>query len=179
MHNVSEEESLRLFQNIFETVSGAVTSVFGLDSQVANWVAHDGELIYLDITTPLMRNRPGGSERLDVKLFMKSLPWGLRDIVRITMSKDIFDKFYSVRGVILDLLGNLHKEGLAHYIRPFLDYANPKLDKAITEEDVQAYYDEDAKLWQLIQRLRKADRFLQNQVLKRTYPFLLPGNIER
>jgi hypothetical protein len=170
---------LAFFAQVFETVSGAVTPTFGLDSQVANWVVSDDRLVYVDITTPVMRKRLGGAEMLEVKLFMTSLPWGLRDVVRLTMTKDIFDKFYSVRGVILDVLGNLHKEGLEHLILPFLEYANSKLDDHITEADVRAYYDEDAKLWALIQRLRKADRFLQNKVLGRTYPFLLPGAIER
>ncbi|MFK4102176.1 DUF6206 family protein, partial [Streptomyces sp. NPDC019531] len=120
-----------------------------------------------------------GREELDVRLFFTSLPWVLRDAVRLSMSKSIFDKFYGLRGVLLDFLGNLHKERLDSLIPAFLDQANSRLTEPITAEEVAAYYSGDARMWELIQRLRKADRFWHFKVLRRPYPFLLPPPVDR
>lgn len=178
LHAANDDEAMRFFERVLAVVNKAVTPTLGIDSQAANWVEHEGRLIYLDVTTPLMRDEQG-RERLDVKLFMSSLPVVLRDVVRVTMSKSIFDKFYSTRGAMLDLLGNLHKEKLARLIPPYLERVNRVVDRPITEADARAYYDEDAKMWALIQRLRRTDKWLQSRVLRRTYPFLLPPPIAR
>ena len=174
----SEEWACDFFKRFLDTVDRVVAPDLGLDAQASNWVECDGELVYLDITTPMMRDGRG-REALDVRLFFTSLPWAMRDAVRIAMSKSIFDKFYSTRGVVLDFLGNLHKERLENLIPGFLDLANPRLDSPITAEEVAAYYKSDAQMWELIQRLRKADRFWHNKIRRRTYPFLLPPDIDR
>jgi hypothetical protein len=95
------------------------------------------------------------------------------------MTKSIFDKFYSTRGVVLDFLGNLHKERLGDLVPMFLKQAAERLDEPITAEEVTAYYRDDARMWELIQRLRRADRFWHNRVRRRTYPFLLPPDVDR
>ncbi|RKS79670.1 hypothetical protein BZB76_1145 [Actinomadura pelletieri DSM 43383] len=178
LHTEGEEWARGYFKRFLDTVDRAVAPDLGLDAQASNWTDVDGDLVYLDVTTPLMRNGRA-RELLDVKLFFTSLPWALRDIVRITMSKSIFDKFYSTRGVVLDFLGNLHKEGLDDLVPGFLAQAAERLDTPITEAEVAAYYREDARMWELIQRLRKADRFWHNRIRRRTYPFLLPPDIDR
>jgi hypothetical protein len=174
----NEEWAAGFFKRFLDTVDRVVAPDLGLDAQASNWVEDEGELVYLDITTPMMRD-DRGRELLDVRLFFTSLPWAMRDAVRISMAKSIFDKFYSVRGVVLDFLGNLHKERLDGLIPGFLELANPRLDSPITAEEVAAYYKSDAQMWELIQRLRKADRFWHNRIRRRTYPFLLPPDIDR
>ena len=37
----------------------------------------------------------------------------------------------------------------------------------------------DARMWALLQRLRRADRWWQRRVRRRQYPFLLPGEVQR
>lgn len=112
-------------------------------------------------------------------LFMSSLPWALREPVRLAMCKSIFDKFYSQRGVLLDLLGNLYKERLDRLIPAFIARANPVLAHPLTGAEVRTYYEEDARMWALLQRLRRADRWWQRAVRRRAYPFLLPRAIAR
>lgn len=166
------------FSRFLDHVDRTVSPSLGLDAQASNWVDVGGELVYVDVTTPLMRD-DRGREKLDVRLFFTSLPWVLRDAVRLTTSKSIFDKFYRKRGVLLDFLGNLHKERLDSLIPAFLDQANSRLTEPITAEEVAAYYRGDARTWELIQRLRKADRFWHFKVLRRPYPFLLPPPVDR
>jgi hypothetical protein len=178
LHTEPQSWATDFFKRFLDHVDRAVSPSFGLDAQAANWIDLDGELTYLDVTTPLLRDAHG-REQLDVPLFLTSLPWILRDAVRLTMSKSIFDKFYSTRGALLDFLGNLHKERLERLIPPFVELANARLSTPITAHEVASYYRDDARMWEMIQRLRKADRFWHRTVLRRTYPFLLPPDIDR
>lgn len=166
------------YERFLATVDAAVSPTLGLDAQASNWIDQDGELTYLDVSTPLMRD-PRGRERLDVRLFFTSLPWAVRDLVRVTASKSIFDKFYQPRGVVLDFLGNLHKERLSALIPELLVTIADRFGEPITEAEVAAYYRSDARTWEIVQRLRRLDRHWQERVRHRPYPFLLPPAIAR
>ncbi|MFL1905523.1 DUF6206 family protein [Streptomyces tauricus] len=178
LHTEDDVWIKNFFARFLDRVESAVEPTLGLDAQAANWMDVGGELVYLDVTTPLMRDTRG-REQLDVRLFFSSLPWVLRDAVRVSMSKSIFDKFYETRGVLLDFLGNLYKERLHELVPAFLEQANARLSRPITAEEVAAYYRDDARMWELIQRLRQADRFWHHKIRRRTYPFLLPPRVER
>ncbi|WP_019359836.1 DUF6206 family protein [Streptomyces sp. AA1529] len=177
LHSEGPAWAESFFTRFLDQVDGAVSPTLGLDAQASNWVDLDGELLYIDVTSPLMRDA-GGDELLDVRLFFASLPWLVRDLVRVATARSIFDKFYTTRGVVLDFLGNLHKERLAGLIPGFLEQANARLATPLTEDEVAGYYRADARSWALIQRLRKADRFW-HRVLRRPYPYLLPPDVDR
>ncbi len=172
------EEALRFVDLVLDSILQCTGETLGLDGQMSNWALHDGKLLYMDVTTPLMRDAQG-RELLDTELFMKSLPWALRGLVRRFFLGEIIDKYYLPRGVILDILGNLLKENLAKLIPTCLEQANVRLPEAIQESEVHRYYRSDAKMWALMQRLRRADRWWQRRIRRRTYPFLLPGKISR
>jgi hypothetical protein len=125
-----------------------------------------------------MRDR-AGNELLDTELFMSSIPSLLRAPVRLFFFHSIFDKYYDVRGVVLDFLGNLVKEGLKYLIDPFLARANQVLQAPLTREEIVRYYSDDARMWALIQGLRHADRFIDRNVRRRPHGHLLPPAIER
>ncbi|GGS19535.1 hypothetical protein GCM10010252_68680 [Streptomyces aureoverticillatus] len=178
LHTEDEVWAKNFFARFLDHVDATVHPGLGLDAQASNWIDLDGELTYLDVSTPLMRDTRG-RERLDVRLFFTSLPWALRDAVRLSMASSIFDKFYETRGVLLDFLGNLHKERLDGLVPAFLEQANARLAKPLTAEEVAAYYRGDARMWELIQRLRAADRLWHRKVRRRPYPFLLPPPVAR
>ncbi len=150
----------------------------GIDGQLSNWALVDGKLSYLDVTTPMLRDTRG-AEKLDVDLFLASLPWALRFPVKKLMIRDILDKYYVPRGIVLDLLGNLIKEKLEAKTALFLEALGERFSPRISEKEIRAYYADDAGTWALLQRLRRMDRAWQTKVRRRTYPFLLPGPIER
>ena len=173
-----EANGVALFTRVRDTLLHGVGPRLGIDGQLSNWALHDGELVYLDVSTPMLRDADG-REALDTDLFIASLPWLLRGLVRRFMLGDILDKYYEPRGVILDLLGNLYKERLERLVEPLRALANERLSPAISAAEVLRYYRADARMWALLQRLRRLDRAWQRVVRRRVYPFLLPGRIER
>lgn len=172
-----EAEAVALFEQLLDAITTFVTEGRGLDGQLSNWVFGD-QLGYLDVSTPLLRD-DGGTERLDESLFMASLPWAVRPVVRRFLLQEILDKYYQPRGVVLDLLGNLYKERLDPLIPALLPRANARLSEPIEPREIERYYRGDARSWALLQRLRKLDRAWQRHVRRRAYPFLLPGPITR
>ena len=65
--------------------------------------------------------------------------------------------------MLLDLAGNLHKEGLERYVAPLLALANQYASPPITASEVRDYYASDARTWSLLQQLRRVDRVWQKQ----------------
>ena len=167
----------RVGQLVDSTV-GAVDDWVGLDGQVSNWAIENDDLIYIDVTTPLLRDA-SGTERLDVGLFIASLPWVLRGVVDRFLLTEILSHYYDPRAVLLDLAGNLHKEHLTEIIPPLLDAANRVISPAISESEAAKYYRSDALTWEFLLRVRRADRVWQEKIRHRRYPYLLPGRIER
>lgn len=179
IRNVPVERARELFEALCERLVGAVGPRLGVDGQLSNWVWLHGRLAFLDVTTPMLRDASGNDE-LDTDLFLASLPWALRAWVKRFMLRDILDKYYEPRGVVLDLLGNLHKERLDHLIAPALEVANRHFrDRPLSDDELHHYYAADARTWRLLQRLRRLDRQWQRRVRRRPYPFLLPGDIAR
>jgi hypothetical protein len=49
----------------------------------------------------------------------------------------------------------------------------------IDQKEVESYYREDALIWTLYLSFRRIDRFLRTKILRREYPYILPGKIQR
>jgi hypothetical protein len=167
-----------LVETILERALAYVAPTRGLDGQLSNWAVVDGDLVYLDVSTPLLRDE-SGRERLDVDIFLASLPWSLRGLVKRFLLRSILDPYYSPRGVTLDLLGNLIKEGLGHLLPELLPIAARCLGEPLDAGQVRRHYARDARTWHLLQRLRRLDRAWQWHVRRRPYSILLPGPVER
>ncbi len=163
---------------VVAATAGAVGERLGVDAQISNWARVDGSLVYLDVTTPLLRDDTG-AERADLGLFLASLPWALRGPVRAFLLDDILRTYYDPRRVLLDLTANLLKERLDAAVPSTLAAVNTVVDPPMTADEVRAYYARDARMWGLLQRLRRIDRRWQRHVRRRTYPLLLPPDIDR
>jgi hypothetical protein len=176
----SGDEALvtRRAARVVELIDAAVGDRVGLDGQVSNWAVDGHDLAYLDVTTPMIRDETF-AEQLDTDLFLASLPWLLRGAVRRFLLGEILSHYYATRPVLLDLVANLHKERLASAIPAFLQAANRVVDPPLTAEEAHRYYRRDALMWEVLQRLRRADRWWQRNARRRRYPFLLPGRVER
>jgi hypothetical protein len=172
-------ETERLVAQISDLVLATVTPRLGLDGQLSNWAMDGGgHLYYFDVTTPMMRDDEG-REALDTELFLASLPWALRGLVRRFLLGSVLDKYYRPREVLRDLLANLIKEGISDRLALGLEIVNRKVAPALDEAEVRRYYRDDARMWAFLQRLRRIDRWWQRKMRRRQYPFLLPGKVER
>ncbi|MCJ7780499.1 MAG: DUF6206 family protein, partial [Acidimicrobiia bacterium] len=118
-------------------------------------------------------------EMLDTDLFLASLPALLRPVVRRLLLHEILSHYYEARAALVDLIGNLKKERLDVAIPPFLKAANRVVDPPITKKEIDRYYRNDALMWEVLQRLRRTDRWWQRTLRRRGYPFLLPGKVDR
>jgi hypothetical protein len=174
----SHDESAEVFESVVDRIDASITDRAGLDGQLSNWAFADGQLWYFDISTPFLRDEQG-REMFDVELHIASVPWALRGLVRMFFLDTILDKYYTARGTLLDLLGNMIKERLDGLLPAFIDIANRVASPAFTIEEVTRYYRRDARLWAFLQALRRADRAWQIRVRRRTYPFLLPKDLPR
>ncbi len=167
-----------LLDRIAEAIETVVDDRVGLDAQLSNWAEVDGALVYLDVTTPLLRDEHG-SDLLDTELFLASIPAALRPIVRKLVLPSILDTYFAARPIALDLVGNLHKEQLGTWIPTAIDTFNRRLSLGLTETEVGRYYRRDARLWTWMQRVRRIDRGWQRHVRRRPYRLLLPGPVDR
>lgn len=178
LKDCSFEEGRRFLEEIATTTASAVNQRLGLDAQLSNWVHTDDGVRYLDVTTPMVRDEDG-TPRLDTGLFVAALPWALRGVTDALLVDQILEQYHDPRCALLDLAANLHKERLQNWIPPLLFLANEHVDDAITEEECSAYYRRDARMWSALLLLRRLDRAWQRHIRRRSYPFLLPGSIER
>jgi hypothetical protein len=159
-------------------VFGTVDERTGLDAQISNWSMVDGAAQYLDVTTPILRDDSGRLE-LDVGVLVASYPWALRPALRRFAAPPIAAAYCDPRTVLLDLAANLHKERLTVWIPAVLEAANRELSVPLDAGEVDGYYRSNARLWEVMLRLRQADRWWQRRVRRRSYPFLLPGPTSR
>lgn len=176
--NANKEKARWLFEGIAEQILTTVGPHLGLDGQLSNWAVVDGGLSYFDVTTPMMRDEMG-RDVLDIDLFVASMPWALRGPVRRFALRAILDTYYRPRQVLVDLLGNFIKEGVTEWIPAGLEVVNEIAEPSIDEAEVRSYYRQDAKMYAVLQRLRRIDRAWQRRVRRRPYAFLLPGKVER
>lgn len=174
----SEAYAAQTIERLVDAIRRTITPTLGLDAQVSNWADLDGDLVYLDVTTPLLKDSDG-REQTDMGLFCASLPAPLRLPARAGVVPRIIRKYYEPRGAVLDLLGNLYKEGLGGHVPTLVRVANAHVSPRLSEEEVRAYYAEDARTWAVLQALRRMDRAWTRRVLRRQYPFLLPEDIQR
>lgn len=162
----------------------------GLDAQISNWHFDRDERgltdpVYVDVTTPLIRI--DGREQLNPEVFLKSCPGLLVWLVRWKFLDEVLNRYYDLRQVLIDLAANFNKEGAAHRIQDALYAINRYLSenaadlavKPITGDEVQAYYKNDAFIWNLFLALRRFDRFITTKVRRKRYNFILPGKIQR
>jgi hypothetical protein len=167
-----------------------------VDAQLSNWAllchslperleSQDISLAYIDTSTPFIRL--GGQEQLNTDLFLRSAPSFLVWLIKLVFLEDVVSRYYDPHLVVSDIIANLFKEGRQDLVEPFIGEANrffentvPHLKaRPITLKEVRSYYREDAFIWSLYLLLRKLDRFLHLKIMRKPYPYILPGKIRR
>jgi hypothetical protein len=164
-----------LLERIVDVVLGSVDERFGLDAQLSNWALVDDRAVYLDVTTPLLRDGEGATE-LDTDVFLASLPWLLRPAVRRFVVPGIIDRYHDPRVVVLDLAANLLRERLDHLVPVVVEAAGGRIVPTLDDGEILRDRRLDMVTWGALQAVRRADRAWQRRVRRRAYPFLLPSH---
>ncbi|CAB4725495.1 unannotated protein [freshwater metagenome] len=167
-----------IFTALSKIIVAAISDQVGLDAQISNWGLGESGLVYLDVTTPMLRDE-SGNDRLDTDLFVASFPAVTRPMIRTFLLKRILNPYFSRRASVLDLIGNLYKENLEAAIPLAIETFNHQLTLNITSNEVKNYYRHDARFWGFGQWTRRLDRYWQRHIRRRPYPFLLPGRVPR
>lgn len=168
-----------------------------LDGQISNWVIdgfdpdqqeleQDVSLLYIDTSTPVYL--VNGIEQFDPELVLRTTPSFLAMIIRMFFLEDVMTRYYDPRKVTIDILANFYKEQRPDLIPELVlaanrFYAQQKADQVeidlIDEKEVSDYYREDAFIWSFLASARRFDRFLYLKILRREYPYILPGKVKR
>lgn len=167
-----------VLQRIVAAINRVCDPWTGLDAQLSNWAWVAGDLKYLDVTTPMLFD-DGGSPQMDLDMFVAAYPWILRRALTRFVAPGVIGAYRDPRRVGVDFAANLHKERLAHWIPTVLEVIGHTSLPPVGVDEVQRYYRSDARLWESMLRLRRADRWWQHHIRRRAYPFLLPGRTER
>lgn len=154
--------------------------LIGFDGQIPNWVLDDSGLIYLDTSTPLLRQN--GREGLNPELFLKAIPLVLRPLVRAFLLQGVLDRYYSARLVTLDLIASFHTFRRSDAVPRLVDDANRFLARELADlrlrpftlPEVASYHRADLWLWKFLRAMKRMDRFLSEEVLGRPYEQRLP-----
>ncbi len=164
----------------------------GIDGQLSNWVlkphqkgkiSHNDTLVYIDTSTPLYRI--DGKEQLNTELFIKNAPSFLRLFIKLFFLKEVVDRYYDMRSVIIDIIANLYKEKRPDLIDSFITRANDFMsekgisDEPITRGEIDKYYKSDAFIWRFFQFSRRIDKFIIEKIFRKKYHYRLPEKIER
>lgn len=167
-----------------------------IDGQLSNWAIENFDparstlveqvpLLYLDTSTPLFRVQ--GDEQLNPELFLRNAPSFLAWLIRLLFLKDVVNRYYDFHLVAVDLLANVYKEQKAELIPDLVRVTNEFFVgeaaelgiRPVEEKEVQSYYREDAFIWSFYLSARRLDRFIRTRLLRREYPYILPGKIKR
>ena len=168
----------------------------GLDGQISNFaiidydinnpkVTEDTKLLYFDTSTPFFRTN--GEEAMEFELLLKSAPGFLRGILKRVYLEETIGRYYDWRKVSIDLVANFFKEQREELVPRLIEVVNDFFKEEASEfeitplnlEEIEDYYESDAKMWSLFQKVRKFDRFIKTKIFRRKYPFYLPGKIKR
>jgi hypothetical protein len=181
LRGVEPDPSHPFLNAVCSVVPRVVDERTGLDGQVSNWsmsgTGPGSDVQYLDVSTPMLFR--DGRIELDLGLFLAAYPWPLRRPIGRFVAPGVVGAYRDPRHVLVDLAANLLKEDLGQWVPATLAVVNELVTPAVTEDEVRSYYASDARLWEVMLRLRRADRWWQGTVRRRPYPFLLPGPITR
>ncbi len=166
-----------LVDAICSLVAANVSDRVGLDAQLSNWAWIDGAPRYFDVTTPLL-NDEAGRPQLDAELLLAAYPAASRPALRRFVVPTVLARYHDRRSVLRDVAANLIKERLDAWIGPLVEASAPYLEKSLDRDEIRRDYRSDARMWDAVQRVRRLDRSW-HRLRGRTYPFLIPGQIER
>jgi Family of unknown function (DUF6206) len=178
MQRVAQPEAVAMAVQVMELVRRATSQGVGIDANLSNWLVQNDAPVYLDVSTPMLRDE-AGRHRLDTEIFVATLPGVVRGLVRRYFVTDLLDRYFVTRQVFENLLGDLPNSGLDHLTGVLLAEANARIDTPLTMAQILAYRKEDRLTWNAIRQLLKAEQWWRRHILRAAHPHLLPSQFRR
>jgi hypothetical protein len=157
---------------VYNQARSADGYLVGLDGQIPNWAVDgyggnpDGltgreKLVYLDTNVPMIRI--GGQDVVSTDMYFQALPGSARWLIKkLNLDQEVMDRYFHIRAVILDFLGNTIVRHRADLVPRFIEMSNKALAgpfaageyEPFTMEEVQRYYRSDVATWRLWRSLK-------------------------
>ena len=83
-------------------------------------------------------------------------------------------RWTTARGALLDMTASLLKERLDAWVDPVLTEVNARVAAPISQSEAARVHASDRRLWPLLFRLERANRWWQQNVRRRPFEFLVP-----
>jgi hypothetical protein len=203
IHQISDKEietlillAMREMKKVWTYSKNNEVIDLGLDGQISNFAVIDydinhpkisvaSKLFYLDTSTPMFRTN--GEEAMQPELLLKSAPSFLRGLLKALFLQETVGRYYDWRKVTTDLIANFFKEQKPEIVPRLIEVINNFFKDEASEfeiaplnlEEIEKYYKSDKNMWIIFQKVRKFDRFMKTKLLRKKYPFYLPGKIKR
>jgi hypothetical protein len=156
-----------LVRAMVDHVLAATTDRRGIDAQVGNWAVVDGQVQYLDVTTPFSVDEHGELE-MELDVFLEAGPPVLRPMYRRELPTSIV-RWLEPRHALVDLVGNLYKLDLDDWVEPVLAATRGRVDPPITVTEAREYYGGEVATWTMLHRALKGYEWWQRRI-RRTTP---------
>jgi hypothetical protein len=165
---------LREYERLFRynRVHAAAGYQIGLDGQIPNWAVADyggdpntltgrEQLLYLDTNVPMIRI--DGQDVVSTDMYFQSLPGAARALIkRLNLDQEVMDRYFQMRVIILDFLGNTILHHRPDLVPLFVRMSNEALSgpfatagfEPFTVKEVQKYCRADKAIWRLWRSLK-------------------------
>jgi hypothetical protein len=163
-------EYAKLFR--FNEGHAASSMRVGLDGQIPNWAfaGYGGDperftgsekVLYLDTNVPMLR--VGGQDVVSTDMYFQALPGVARWLIkRLNIDQEVMDRYFDMRTIMLDFLGNLIVRHRADLVPRLVQTTNEALAgpfaaggfEPFTTKEVEKYYRSDVATWRLWRSLK-------------------------
>jgi hypothetical protein len=177
IRSATQADGIAMVRLVMDHVRRCTAKGVGIDANLSNWSVRDGQPLYFDVSTPMLRDADG-RHRLDTEIFVATLPAMVRGLVRRYFVTELLDRYFDARTVYENLIGDLPNTRLDDLTMPLLAEANARLDRPLTLKQIEAYRREDWLTWRAIRQLLKLEQFWRRTILRAPNPHLLPSQFK-
>ncbi len=157
---------------MIDHVITATTDRRGVDAQVGNWAVVDGQVTYIDVTTPFSVDDQGDIE-VDLDVFLRAGPPIMRPIYLRELPTSM-KRWLDPRHALVDLVGNLYKLDLDDWVQPVIDATAGRVDPPITVEEARAYYSGEVRTWTMLNRVLRGYDWWRRKVRRNAPTMFVP-----
>lgn len=162
-----------LLDAIVDATAKVCSPTLGFDVQVANWLWDGTTATQIDFTSPFALTADRKELTYDSHAFLQEYPVLLRPYLKRELTS-LVHRYTTPEGALGDLVGNLFKDGLDHWVDPAIATANERLGLSMDRATARKMYDDDRKLMPFVFKLKKAQRWWLSHT-GRHYESLLPA----